>query len=168
MSAPNSFPNFNPSSPPVIDHRLLPSYPTSHPTPDVRMQYSPSSDHYSAPLSYPPQYEDDVGDGEDTDYDDNDAFPDSAQEHSKHILSFLWGATKGIVPPVTIIPGSDDPHVLTWSSHRHHQYILPMVSSSSDNSDSTATPPITADIVQTLAHSITSQTEVWEKIRQDK
>ena len=43
-----------------------------------------------------------------------------------------------------------------------------MTSSSSDDSDSVSTQPVTEDIVQTLAHSITSQTEVWEKMRQDK
>ena len=104
----------------------------------------------------------------DIDHGDDDAFPESAQDHCNHILSFLWAAAKDLLPPVNIIPGSDDAQSLTWSSHRHHSCITPIVSSSSDDSDSVSTQPVTADIVQTLAHSITSQTEVWEKMRQDK
>ena len=104
----------------------------------------------------------------DTDHEDDDEFTETAQDNCKHILSFLWGTTKEIVPSVTIIPGSDDSHCLNWCTRRHHSCITPIVSSSSDDSDSTSTHPVTADIVQTLAHSITSQTEVWEKMRQDK
>ena len=104
----------------------------------------------------------------DIDHGDDTSFTETAQDHCKHILFFLWGAAKGLIPPITIVPGNDDAHALTWSAHRHHNCILPLVSSSSDDSDSTSTQPVTADIVQTLAHSITSQTEVWEKMRQDK
>ena len=104
----------------------------------------------------------------DADHEEDDDFTESAHDNCKHILSFLWGTTKGLVPPVTIIPGSDDPHCTNWCTRRHHGCITPLVSSSSDDSDSVSTQPVTANIVQTLAHSITSQTEVWEKMRQDK
>ena len=104
----------------------------------------------------------------DIDHDDNDTFSESAQNHCKHILSLLWAATKELIPSVNLIPGSDDPQSLTWSSHCHHSCITPIISSLSDEADLVSTQPVTADIVQTLAHSITSQTKVWEKMRQDK
>ena len=84
-----------------------------------------------------------------------------------NILSFLWGAVKHIVPPITFIPGSDDTQTITWCSGRHHACIAPSINNSSDDSDETS-QPITTDIVQTLAYSINSQTEIFEKMRQDK
>ena len=104
----------------------------------------------------------------DIDHDSDTTYTETAKDHCKHVLSFLWGAAKGIVPPISIIPGTDDPPSISWSSTRHHSCLTPLVSSSSDDSDSTQSPPVTADIVQTLAHSINTQTDVWEKMRQDK
>ncbi len=95
-------------------------------------------------------------------------FPETAHDYCKHILSFLWGAKKGVIPPVNIIPGLDNPTLVTWSSCQHHSCLTPIVSSSSNDSDLTSTPPVTANIVQTLAHGVTSQTVVWKKMQQDK
>ena len=83
------------------------------------------------------------------------------------MISFLWGAVKELVPPITFIPGTDDDTTLTWCSSRHHACISHLPTSSSDDSDSLS-QPLTTDIVQTLAYSINSQTEIFEKMRQDK
>ena len=103
----------------------------------------------------------------DEDHTDDDEYTDSAKDHCINILSFLWGAVKTIVPPITFIPGTDDIHTIAWCTSRHHACITPSTTPSSDESESTS-QPITTDIVQTLAYSINSQTEIFEKMRQDK
>ena len=103
----------------------------------------------------------------DEDHDDDSSYNESAKEHCLHILSFLWGAVQKIVPPITFIPGTDDIHTMAWCSQRHHLCINPGLTSSSDDSDLT-TQAITPDIFQTLAYNINSQTEIFEKTRQDK
>ena len=103
----------------------------------------------------------------DTDHDEDDTFTITATEACKNILSFLWSSSKNLIPPVTFVPGSDLAIATSWSSQRHHACLTPLVTSS-DDSDSSAVPGVSAEIIQTLAYSINSQTDVLEQMRQDK
>ena len=103
----------------------------------------------------------------DTDHEDDETYIITAGDACKNIISFLWSSTKQFIPPVTFVPGLDLQVATFWSSQRHHACLTPLVISS-DDSDSSATPGVSSEIIQTLAYSINSQTDVLEQMRQDK
>ena len=94
----------------------------------------------------------------------NDQDYEKAAEHCRHLLTFLWAASKSLIPPTISITGIDDNEVTRWSSNRHSNCLI-TPTNDIENANNTN---VNEDIIQSLAHSIDNQTLIFENIRQDK
>jgi len=109
---------------------------------------------------------------------DDDDFPD-AKEECIYVLNFLWAVAKGRIPKLLCLANSDDAELTQWGSMRHSSSVLP------GHANAFLTPPglppmpvgrTNADSLNAasdsalheLSGNIKNQTNVLEKMRQDK
>ena len=81
-----------------------------------------------------------------------------ATDNCRHLLNFLWAASKGAIPPLVHVNGHDDHEVKSWNTKRHNNCI--------DNRSNTTTIhqyAMNDAVIQSLAHSIDNQTILFEK-----
>ena len=85
-----------------------------------------------------------------------------AIDNCKNLITFLWAASKSLLPQMIFVTGYDDAEVLRWSSNRHNNCL------DTSSSVSSGTPNVNNEIIQSLAHSIDTQTILFENMRQEK
>ena len=87
-----------------------------------------------------------------------------AADECKNILSFLWSATKGLIPSTIFVTGDDDPDTDKWGKRRHNNCITTQSQNLPNNNGS----GFNDEIIQSLTHSIDNQTVLFESLRQEK
>jgi len=115
--------------------------------------------------------------------DDDEAIYPRAKEQCKYVLRFLWAVKCNRTPQLTCIADSDDTELVTWSKIRHMSCLLPTSSTpffspQHANLPGLPLPPLgvnadsmnaASDIaLHELSGNIMNQTELLEKMRQDR
>ena len=98
----------------------------------------------------------------DNSHKDDESYKDAAKDHCKHILLFLWAASKELLPATQMVPANDDTEIATWSKRTHQNYISLPASPIETNTSNTS------EIIQSLALSIENQTSFFEILQHDK
>ena len=93
----------------------------------------------------------------------NDPTFQKASDNCKHLLTFLWAASKNAIPPMIHVNGHDDQEVTRWNANRHSNYIENQIDTNPNNQNS-----MNEAVIQSLAHSIDNQTVLFENMRQEK
>ena len=93
---------------------------------------------------------------------DNNPEPKKTIENCRNLITFLWAASKSLIPQMIFVTGYDDTDVVRWSSNRHNNCL--------DNSSriTSVTTGFNNEVIQSLAHSIDTQTILFENMRQEK
>ena len=94
----------------------------------------------------------------------DDTSMNKATEHCRHVLSYLWAATKELIPSINMVPGHDDQYIKRWSNARHQMCI----SSTTVTNYNQNPQAISDEVVQSLAQSINTQSQLFETFRQEK
>ena len=97
-------------------------------------------------------------------HEDNPEFK-SASEHCKHLITFLWAASKALIPATISVTGSDDNEVIRWNTNRHNCCVADSIHNRSNDQNRNG---VNETMIQSLAHSIDNQTLLFENMRQEK
>jgi len=113
--------------------------------------------------------------------DDPEEMYPKAKENCAFVLQFLWAAINNRIPHLTCLADSDDAELTQWGRLRHHNCILPAHSASllplthpppglpplPTNTD-TNLNDTSSTALHELSGNIKNQTEVLERMRQDR
>ena len=92
---------------------------------------------------------------------DNSDFK-KAVDNCKNLISFLWAASKSLIPQMIFVTACDDAEVSRWSLNRHNNCLHDISRAPLENEG------VNNEVIQSLAHSIDTQTILFENMRQEK
>ena len=97
----------------------------------------------------------------------NDASYESAMDNCKHILAFLWAASKQLIEPIETVQASDDLETKRWCEIRHDSYLSTATSGNRLNNTSIGNQ-ISNEMLQSLSNSIQHQSDLFETFQREK
>lgn len=77
----------------------------------------------------------------DNTHKNDDNFP-SAAENCKDFVSYLWCASKNLIPSLEALADTDDAELISWSKRRHGECIMP-----TENSSSLGGAPVSSEVI---------------------
>ena len=96
---------------------------------------------------------------------ENDASYESAKENCKHILSFLWAASKNLIDPIETVSATDDVETKRWCDIRHESYLLTAGNRLNNDPNNNQ---VSNEMLQSLSNSIQHQTDLFETFQREK